>query len=65
MNAEMLKITRYVNAVADLVEQIESDLRAGRSISDASMLKLSLLKDAADSVAKILDDMGPTNTKLQ
>ena len=65
MNSELRKLTKYVNCVADLAEQLEKDIRfADRYISDESVLRLTALAKAAEDVAKLLDDVESLDVKL-
>ena len=58
-----LALQRYVNAAADLAEQVQRDIRDGSEISDATIIKLSQFKDAAQSVESTLDKVIPFGVK--
>lgn len=55
MNEELLKITLYVNATADLCACLESDIKAGNKITSKTVLALSKLIKAAKEVEKLVD----------
>ncbi len=65
MNAEYLKLVKYVNAVADLAECVLKDIKSkDQRITNETVLALSRLTAASSSVQKMLDQVELTNVKL-
>jgi hypothetical protein len=54
MDLELLNLTKYVDAVAELAATLESDIKAGDKISSKTVLALSKLVAAARTVERSL-----------
>lgn len=65
MDTELTKISKYVNAGADLAESLEADIRAGKKITSQTVLNLSKFIAAAKEVSKLWETMSNEKNKLQ
>ncbi len=65
MDRELAKISKYVNAGADLAESLEVDIRAGKKITSQTVLNLSKFIAAAQEVSKLWEKLLEEETKLQ
>lgn len=57
MNPDLKKLTAYVNAVSDLAESVERDIKNGNKISSDTVLRLSKLIAAVNKVASLIDNL--------
>lgn len=64
IDPNFLIIGKYVNAGADLAEELARDIKAGKKISERTIIALSRFKEAADTAARLLDPVLETSTKL-
>lgn len=64
IDPNFLILSKYVNAAADLADQVRKDIQAGGQISDKTVLALSTLKTAARNAEKLLDPVIQTGIKL-
>ena len=65
MNAEYMKLVKYVNAVADLADSVLKDIKSkDKKISNETVLALSKLTSASETIQKMLDQVELTNVKL-
>ena len=54
-------LVAFVNAAADLAESLESDLKAGDTISDATVVKLSRFYTISEHFRPITDNLKKLN----
>jgi hypothetical protein len=64
INPNFILIAKYVDSGADLAEQLVKDIKAGRKISDATIIALSRFQESAIAAEKLLDPVVEHNVKL-
>lgn len=64
IDPNFLILSKYVNAAADLADEVRKDIQAGGYISDKTILALSTLKTAAKNAEKLLDPVVQEGVKL-
>lgn len=65
MNEQLIKLTKYVNAAADLAEGVERDIKNGKKISPDTVHRLAKFVTTAKNAASMWDELVDTDVKLQ
>lgn len=64
LDPNLIKLSKYVNAAADLAEGLEADIKLGKTVSSRTILNLSKFITAAVEVEKMLDMFRAEGVKL-
>lgn len=64
MNENYLKLVRYVNAASEMAESLTKDIKAGKAISNETVLAVSRFISASSSIQKMLDQVESDKVKL-
>jgi len=64
MKNDLIALAKYVNAVNELAEGVERDIKNGKSISNDTVLRLSKFISAQNTVAFMLETLEKQNEKL-